>query len=135
TTATTLATTPSHTHQPRRTTASTPPLTHPFFFTATATTGIYTLSLHDALPIWARSQRTSRYHILTYGGPALAPLGPNLEPGRIQDRKSTRLNSSHRTSSYAVFCLKKKTSASVAHTVGSVGTCLTMTGRSHYVSL
>src|ERR1022692_3265470 len=67
-----------------------------FFFNDTATTEIYTLSLHDALPICnqkfacfnfceARHKRTSRL-----------------------DRKSTRLNSSHLVISYAVFCLKKK---------------------------
>src|SRR5947199_764312 len=72
-----------------------------FFFTNPATTEIYTLSLHDALPI-------------------LASVGPgSLSPGctisiqsfekrRALDRKSTRLNSSHLGISYAVFCLKKK---------------------------
>src|SRR6266852_3822661 len=69
-----------------------------FFFNDTATTEIYTLSLHDALP-------TS-----TPGGSnrdAPAPAAPNGWPGR-RDRKSTRLNSSHGSISYAVFCLKKK---------------------------
>src|SRR2546427_2449534 len=93
-----------------------------FFFNDTATTEIYTLSLHDALPI------------------SWAPAGPGPQPGRAQgrtgrqgarrlpgagrveggvghggpctrcqrDRKSTRLNSSHSQISYAVFCLKKK---------------------------
>src|SRR2546429_3340830 len=72
-----------------------------FFFNDTATTEIYTLSLHDALPI------------------SVAPLDSHAEfsprPGRDpvglllgQDRKSTRLNSSHGYISYAVFCLKKK---------------------------
>src|SRR5579872_4589511 len=70
-----------------------------FFFNDTATTEIYTLSLHDALPISCTS----------------AAMGP--EPGRScfwtamgkpRDRKSTRLNSSHVRISYAVFCLKKK---------------------------
>src|SRR3989337_4096407 len=66
-----------------------------FFFNDTATTEIYTLSLHDALPIWGGSCTTSPR------GPARS--GPC--PGR--DRKSTRLNSSHGSISYAVFCLKK----------------------------
>src|SRR5437762_8978461 len=71
-----------------------------FFFNNTATPDIYTLSLHDALPISPRNR---------------LPL-PRLvrRPRRQgtwssdQDRKSTRLNSSHRCISYAVFCLKKK---------------------------
>src|SRR6266481_7991412 len=68
-----------------------------FFFNDTATTEIYTLSLHDALP----SPRTC---------PAWRPP-PRLPPpsARAGDRKSTRLNSSHSSISYAVFCLKKKT--------------------------
>src|SRR5438067_8055185 len=74
-----------------------------FFFNDTATTEIYTLSLHDALPIWrtrdlrARSQREiGRHRLLDRRGLAR------------RDRKSTRLNSSHVSISYAVFCLKKK---------------------------
>src|SRR2546422_8533557 len=79
-----------------------------FFFNDTATTEIYTLSLHDALPI------SRRHHL---------GIGPRLERRRRQDhgtpdhgqrarrdRKSTRLNSSHGYISYAVFCLKKKKS-------------------------
>src|SRR5438309_8106265 len=70
-----------------------------FFFNDTATTEIYTLSLHDALPIsWKSSGR--RQGVL---GVRRLPR----QPGR-QDRKSTRLNSSHSSISYAVFCLKKK---------------------------
>src|SRR2546422_10068329 len=76
-----------------------------FFFNDTATTEIYTLSLHDALPIswaaparapwrsprrWRRRRRTAR------------------TASSARDRKSTRLNSSHGYISYAVFCLKKK---------------------------
>src|SRR5690348_17584375 len=71
-----------------------------FFFNDTATTEIYTLSLHDALPISApgNSPRISGTE-----DPAIA------RAGRSQgDRKSTRLNSSHPSISYAVFCLKKK---------------------------
>src|SRR5205085_9609886 len=69
-----------------------------FFFNATATTEIYTLSLHDALPILSRpSPRHRRY-----------PESRLPEDIRArQDLKSTRLNSSHSQISYAVFCLKK----------------------------
>src|SRR5256885_12999321 len=75
-----------------------------FFFNDTATTEIYTLSLHDALPIC---------HVTV----VVDPLGPHvglqqsqrlLGCGDARDRKSTRLNSSHLVISYAVFCLKKK---------------------------
>src|SRR6266513_4282619 len=69
-----------------------------FFFHDTATTEIYTLSLHDALPI---SPCTTRH--VADG----QPLGVDAE-GSERDRKSTRLNSSHVSSSYAGFCLKKK---------------------------
>src|SRR2546422_7130510 len=70
-----------------------------FFFNDTATTEIYTLSLHDALPICT----------IPPGGPSKSarPL-PGRGPCRETDRKSTRLNSSHGYISYAVFCLKKK---------------------------
>src|SRR6266705_2417868 len=74
-----------------------------FFFTDTAPPEIYTLSLHDALPIWPRSNLarlgSSRSRI------EYRPL-ERSDPGG--DRKSTRLNSSHRTNSYAGVCLKKK---------------------------
>src|SRR5438105_9669047 len=73
--------------------------THFFFFNATATTVIYTLSLHDALPISFRSCRRPVLNFRT-SSPKLLLL--------IRDRKSTRLNSSHEWISYAVFCLKKK---------------------------
>src|SRR5438034_6421512 len=68
-----------------------------FFFNDTATTEIYTLSLHDALPIcWI--SRCWRLTSAWTRRPAAA----------LRDRKSTRLNSSHTVISYAVFCLKKK---------------------------
>src|SRR2546426_2447989 len=72
-----------------------------FFFNDTATTEIYTLSLHDALPISEARQKTVE---LICGG----VVGTNADRDRIGDRKSTRLNSSHLVISYAVFCLKKK---------------------------
>src|SRR6266852_8172870 len=68
-----------------------------FFFNDTATTEIYTLSLHDALPIFGKCR------------PALlARSACRLLRPTTRDRKSTRLNSSHGSISYAVFCLKKK---------------------------
>src|SRR5947209_12663082 len=74
-----------------------------FFFNDTATPEIYTLSLHDALPILDRFP-PGREHI---GDPA-ALKAPRLRVDGHEDRKSTRLNSSHANTSYAVFCLKKK---------------------------
>src|SRR2546430_5258424 len=81
-----------------------------FFFNDTATTEIYTLSLHDALPICAgnvsRNAQPSlneRMIMLTNGS-----VMSNHLCRQHLDRKSTRLNSSHSQISYAVFCLKKK---------------------------
>src|SRR3712207_9420144 len=76
----------------------TSPLILFFFFNDTATTEIYTLTLHDALPIFLRDVRHHDLH-----SDVLLPV----REGR-RDRKSTRLNSSHANISYAVFCLKKK---------------------------
>src|SRR5207245_10831062 len=92
-----------------------------FFFLSTASTEIYTLSLHDALPI-------SGHHGALGAARALHPRRLRLRALRVRrardrvradaaaaddhaggDRKSTRLNSSHGSISYAVFCLKKKT--------------------------
>src|SRR5690348_18394871 len=88
-----------------------------FFFNDTATTEIYTLSLHDALPICRAArveprrprlprahQGRARRHRAVRGRRHREPLG-GLP---LRDRKSTRLNSSHPSISYAVFCLKKK---------------------------
>src|SRR5256885_11617145 len=73
-----------------------------FFFNDTATTEIYTLSLHDALPI-------SRDHRLHRDGAGhVVHVRDRPECREDRDRKSTRLNSSHLVISYAVFCLKKK---------------------------
>src|SRR5690348_18168099 len=93
-----------------------------FFSNATPTTEIYTLSLHDALPISVpcaqccrragRDRRGCLYRLdlsalladsRRGGGAGSVPMGPGP-----RDRKSTRLNSSHPSISYAVFCLKKK---------------------------
>src|SRR2546429_4632829 len=85
-----------------------------FFFNDTATTEIYTLSLHDALPIclapvsW-RAMMLRLAHRLFPRGPPCRPPPKKLPARRSRsDRKSTRLNSSHGYISYAVFCLKKK---------------------------
>src|SRR3712207_8031974 len=93
-----------------------------FFFNDTATTEIYTLSLHDALPIYrlrvipatkvetgvAQKRRASRERLFipSTAWPEFAAVVAAGVSGR--DRKSTRLNSSHANISYAVFCLKKK---------------------------
>src|SRR2546422_3971623 len=86
-----------------------------FFFNDTATTEIYTLSLHDALPISfpqserpeLEGRRVPDEEEQGHGGEGRrsAPARPQ---GEGRDRKSTRLNSSHGYISYAVFCLKKK---------------------------
>src|SRR2546430_4289739 len=87
-----------------------------FFFNDTATTEIYTLSLHDALPISAgrsrprvvrRAKRSSGARRLTLDRVTLYRV---TRVSVMRDRKSTRLNSSHSQISYAVFCLKKKKS-------------------------
>src|SRR5438045_8890617 len=83
-----------------------------FFFNATATTEIYTLSLHDALPISgfvAQALATARTALGLPSDRATSEYVRVLPRGiRCRDRKSTRLNSSHLGISYAVFCLKKK---------------------------
>src|SRR5207248_11244750 len=106
-----------------------------FFYTLTATTAIYTLSLHDALPIFNRviaafttqrndfglfDEQLRRWAALPLSDQQRREVERLVEQMRLlrenneqvltlaKDRKSTRLNSSHRTISYAVFCLKKK---------------------------
>src|SRR2546430_13916895 len=96
-----------------------------FFFNDTATTEIYTLSLHDALPICAElhprrdlddlvggveTHRLDRRRIERLELSAGAERSAFGESALVADRKSTRLNSSHSQISYAVFCLKKKKS-------------------------
>src|SRR2546430_12172794 len=99
-----------------------------FFFNDTATTEIYTLSLHDALPISLAlgrevldailvdrvralgvelRERTRVTDVLVDDGHVVGVEAMDADT-RVQDRKSTRLNSSHSQISYAVFCLKKK---------------------------
>src|SRR5689334_24080967 len=92
-----------------------------FFFNDTATTEIYTLSLHDALPISGRDG--ARHDGRAFAQPLRTRFDAGREAGHpvddrrfdgravpveVEDRKSTRLNSSHSSISYAVFCLKKK---------------------------
>src|SRR5689334_24700298 len=103
-----------------------------FFFNDTAPTEIYTLSLHDALPIFGAAVGAGVTLLLRQGPSGRRPVGPLIRyAGRgaalaglagmggarwagerglegARDRKSTRLNSSHSSISYAVFCLKKK---------------------------
>src|SRR2546426_7670770 len=104
-----------------------------FFFNDTATTEIYTLSLHDALPISSRPT----------AGPRLRRAFPHRPPGRAGqpragqlvlvdgegklagDRKSTRLNSSHLVISYAVFCLKKKKIAKTGNAANAAASSTT----------
>src|SRR3712207_8656338 len=85
-----------------------------FFFNDTATTEIYTLSLHDALPIYPLLGRQRVQHH-EEGEPDRLVADHHVQRvrtgGRRRDRKSTRLNSSHANISYAVFCLKKKSNA------------------------
>src|SRR3712207_8927158 len=95
-----------------------------FFFNDTATTEIYTLSLHDALPISEEAEHALRralgdptLRLLLWDGEYRSYVDANRQPYDLPeetetcvttDRKSTRLNSSHANISYAVFCLKKK---------------------------
>src|SRR2546430_9468781 len=87
-----------------------------FFFNDTATTEIYTLSLHDALPI-SRLLRARQLGDGEDAGDAQDAGGGAT--GAVLDRKSTRLNSSHSQISYAVFCLKKKQSDAPSVNLGT----------------
>src|SRR5256885_6716349 len=102
------------------------PLSFFFFFNDTATTEIYTLSLHDALPISLlrrAPQPMQALDLIPFQIPSWikTPVTGNHDQRskrrNIQDRKSTRLNSSHLVISYAVFCLKKKKKKNVIHTL------------------
>src|SRR5438045_6409010 len=77
-----------------------------FFSTDAAPSDIYTLSLHDALPICSLEDFV--YNLKTGGTVRLGFPGSRTQSLTVPDRKSTRLNSSHLGISYAIFCLKKK---------------------------
>src|SRR5256885_11457599 len=83
-----------------------------FFFNDTATTEIYTLSLHDALPICHENKVITGYPSFLGGG----ARSRHCSHCKNRDRKSTRLNSSHLVISYAVFCLKKKKNPNTPYT-------------------
>src|SRR3712207_8826415 len=90
------------------------PLHHFFFFNDTATTEIYTLSLHDALPIFGVGHQAPLVADLladdARAADVVVDVAADLDLEVLPaagDRKSTRLNSSHANISYAVFCLKK----------------------------
>src|SRR2546430_10225319 len=84
-----------------------PPL-FPFFFNDTATTEIYTLSLHDALPISRQKQKRAFHWILLPNCCRRKRRCRIKSSSSVNRDRSTRLNSSHSQISYAVFCLKKK---------------------------
>src|SRR5207247_8749315 len=99
-----------------------------FVFTATAPTELYTLSLHDALPIYYNALQTEFTLRPTQGTSFQATWAFDKLmdfPAPYLDRKSTRLNSSHEWISYAVFCLKKKNNKNktvvIIHTTTSIG--------------
>src|SRR5438552_14869889 len=80
-----------------------------FFFNAAPTTDTYTLSLHDALPIFTTRVAIAPVRVVSACGLEVWSLWSlSVRYGLVGDRKSTRLNSSHQIISYAVFCLKKK---------------------------
>src|SRR5207253_10757375 len=104
-----------HSHPLSSPSNTTPPYTLSFLYTPTATTHIYTLSLHDALPISIHDGNTDAHaNSNSYSDDyAIAHFNTDSDcytnvNGVAVDRKSTRLNSSHVAISYAVFCLKKK---------------------------
>src|SRR5438876_7637555 len=98
-----------------------------FLFTDTATTEIYTLSLHDALPIYGDIAPGARAHSAGRLNHVEQPMRPEhrihtrlrhfARHRNSLDRKSTRLNSSHPSISYAVFCLKKKKKKKILSTI------------------
>src|SRR5690625_5716630 len=99
---------------------------------ATASTEIYTLSLHDALPICA--EPFQQREVVSDDLRRVLQVGEAVDDGhggmfgkflcRVIDRKSTRLNSSHVAISYAVFCLKKKISRAISPTTPTSGIVL-----------
>src|SRR2546430_6236943 len=114
-----------------RLSSSTPVWSLFFFFNDTATTEIYTLSLHDALPIFGRGG---------IGGDAVqGDVQAGIQANPPKDRKSTRLNSSHSQISYAVFCLKKKNTRPRESTpqleLVALAICASNAARTHCFSL
>src|SRR5258708_31198114 len=97
-----------------------------FFSNDTATTEIYTLSLHDALPILPICNLQSAICNFLSRNSDSCP-GQRLRLTRTTDRKSTRLNSSHQIISYAVFCLKKKKNRKIlsSHPTPCSARCIT----------
>src|SRR5205807_8799622 len=105
------------------------------FFHAPTSTHIYTLSLHDALPISLPGNfgRDTNTDFSMFGETGIE-LGLQVTKNQLEDRKSTRLNSSHLVISYAVFCLKKKklltlndqTLVALKHGHSTVGFCFSL---------
>src|SRR5699024_11797293 len=101
-----------------------------FFFNTPPPSELSTLSLHDALPIFAASVKTNwRLRFRPNGkcgayGLVHRCIRENASPRPARDRKSTRLNSSHVSISYAVFCLKKKKNIRARSRYASTGLCL-----------
>src|SRR5438876_6762528 len=96
-----------------------------FFFNAPATTEIYTLSLHDALPIYIgelKGLESVRYGADLQSATPINSWQIQRFPAAMPDRKSTRLNSSHPSISYAVFCLKKKKKTQSTSTLAKITT-------------
>src|SRR2546427_5807029 len=89
-----------------------------FFFNDTATTEIYTLSLHDALPI-SEMRGPDTWEGPRCARPETDRVAAASSSLTTRDRKSTRLNSSHSQISYAVFCLKKKKKTNNTHILSS----------------
>src|SRR5690242_21614770 len=103
-----------------------------FFFNDTATTEIYTLSLHDALPISARRSASSSARRSCAQAKRTRRLSGRRGPRSTKpDRKSTRLNSSHMSISYAVFCLKKKNTSRQHYKLAAITRTLFHIPKSH----
>src|SRR2546426_1627048 len=103
-----------------------------FFFNDTATTEIYTLSLHDALPIYGLLRRGNTVSIVSADDQTLSSTAVRIVAGQttdigtfdVGDRESTRPNSSNLAISHAVFCLKKNTASLFAVAFGGRGFAL-----------
>src|SRR5438128_12644005 len=105
-------------YSPESSTTTTSRSSRSFFFTPPTTTEIYTLSLHDALPILTNHCDRALRKTSHRRKPSRMNGGPRRSSGLVSsDRKSTRLNSSHGSISYAVFCLKKKRTKLDGHVI------------------